>query len=279
MDFSWVKPLVGKAQRTLVKNAPHILMGLGTTGSITAVIFAIKATPMSLQKIQEVQDSENFKDEVWDSNEKYAVVRNLTFQEKVKACWKNYIPAVGMELFSLLCFWGAHGIDVRRQAVIAGLYSTAQEALAVYQQKVTEMIGEKAEKEIRNSLAEEQTAALPPPQTTVVLAEDTDLWCLIDGQYFRSNYIKIKDAQNDANYEMIRNMYISRTELYWLLDPDHKYLKATSEDGQVGWCLDKKLVLDTDFGSDKDHKPILVVRTRDENGLEYLPQPGFSQMY
>lgn len=281
MDFSWLKPLVGKAQRSLVKNAPHILMALGTTGSITAVIFAIKATPAAERAITdaEIDDAEKrIQDGECQNGETYVALRKLPWQKTLKLCWKHYIPAAGMELFSLLCFWGAHGIDVKRQAIIAGLYSTAQEALSVYQQKVTDMIGEKAEKEIRNSIAEDQIANLPPPQTNVFMADDTDVWCLIDGQYFRSSYIKIKDAQNDANREMIQNMYISKSDLYWMLDPEHKYLKTTSTDDQVGWCVDKKLVLDTDFGSDQNHRPILVIRIKDEDGFDYMPSPGFCNM-
>ena len=286
MDFSWVKPFIGKAQRTLVRNAPHILMGLGTVGSVTAVIFAAKAVKPATyaladdyqKRVSEAMNGGPENIRFKDDGLGVIDVPDISLWKKIQICGKYYVPAVGMELFSLLCFWGAHGIDVKRQAIIAGLYSTAQEALSVYQQKVTELIGEKAEKEIRNSIAEDQTAALPPPQTNIIMTDDADLWCLIDGQYFRSSYIKIKDAQNDANQEMIKNMYISRADLYWLLDPDHKYLRTTDTDGQVGWCLDNLIVLDTDFGSDPYHRPVLVIKVKDKDGRDYMPSAGFSCM-
>lgn len=265
MNLIWLKPLLFKARGFMVKNAPHLLMGFGTAGSITSLIFAGQATPKAKDAIKAATDEKGEK---------------LTLIEKTKAGGKYYIPAIGLEVFSLGCFWGAHGINVKRQAVLAGLYSTAEAAFKEYQKKVIEMIGDKQEKEIRGSIKQDFIDQNPPPNGTIFLEKDTDRWCLYDGEYFPTSYLKLKDIQNQANHEMIQHMYISKSELKWLLDPDHKYLKTGTDDGQIGWSCDN--MMEFDIGSELDpmrHEPVLTLTIRDRNGYEYLPSPGFSSLH
>lgn len=280
MNFQWVKPMILKGEQFLVRNASHILMGMGTTGLATTVIFAVQAAPKADRAIMHERFSKTAKTL---ENDGYHIkepeeLSKLTVRETVKTAGKFYIPTIGMGLFSLMCFWGAHGIDMRRQAILAGLYATAEQALQEYQRKVTELIGEKAEKEVKNAIAQDKVDALPPPRETVILSDDSDLWCIIDSQYFRSSYLKIKEAQNDANHEMIQHMYISQSDLYWLLDPERKYLKPGPNSGQIGWNVDEMLYLDIDTAMGPEHKPILSVNYRTKDGYDYAPQAGYSRM-
>ena len=73
-------------------------------------------------------------------------------------------------------------------------------------------------------------------------------------------------------------MYISKADLFWLLDPRHEHLKPTGTDGQVGWNVDEMLVLDIDTAMGPDHKPILSIAFRTKDGYPYPPKPGFSRM-
>ena len=280
MNFQWVKPMILKGEQFLVRNASHLLMGMGTTGLVTTVIFAAQAAPKADRAIMHERFSKTAK--ALEKDERVIgeikELHDLTIPETIKACGKIYIPTIGMGLFSLMCFWGAHGIDMRRQAILAGLYATAEQALQEYQRKVTELIGEKAEKEVKNAIAQDKVDALPPPRETVILSDDSDLWCIIDSQYFRSSYLKIKEAQNDANHEMIQHMYISQSDLYWLLDPERKYLKPGPNSGQIGWNVDEMLYLDIDTAMGPEHKPILSVNYRTKDGYDYAPQAGYSRM-
>ena len=293
MNFAWIKPFLTRAKNMAVKNAPHILMAMGTTGSITALIFAIKATTMAnqeldeaiLEKTAEKNGTDLFDTSIdidWNCVEK----EKLTTKETIKICGKYYIAPVGLMLFSLGCFWGAHSIDVKRQAILAGLYSTAEEALRGYQKKVQELIGDKAEKEVRNAVAQDKAEKLPMPPTNAVPPNgNTDIWCVLNpdddgnGQYFMSNYVKIKDAQNMANHEMIQHMYISETELFWMLDPDKRWLKPTPRSGSVGWSLDRLLELDITSCDGPNHEPIYIVQYRDKDGLDYFPEAGFAYLH
>jgi len=257
-----IKPFLRKTGQLAVKHAPGILMGLGTVESVFGLIFAVKAAPGAQEAIQRAE---------------YDKAGKLSVPEMVRVTAKYYGPAVAMEALSLACFWGAHGIDVRRQAVLAGLATTAEEALREYQRKVQEMIGEKAEKEVRNAQAQDFVDKNPPPQATYILDGDTERDYIYKGQYFRSTYFKIKEAQNLANHEMIQNMYFTESELMWLLDPERRYLKPDSDSGMVGWNVDKLIELDISWATGPNHEPVGVVTVYDQDGYRYDPQPGFSR--
>ena len=259
----------GVIGRFIRNHAPGILMGMGTAGTVTAVIFAVKATP----KAKQARD-EAFCDKqqrlMNESDTGYAEMQDLTVPETIQACWKFYIPATGMTLFSLMCFWAAHGIDVKRQALIAGLYSTAEATLAEYQKKVIETIGVDENNRIKASIAQDRLKLMePPPEKT---PSDTDIWCVIDGRNFPSTYNKIKQAQNEFNHSLLQSMYKSKAELYWLLDPSGEFLRPTGDDFHVGWSIDKLLVLHVPNPT----APVLSINYEDVNGLDYWPSPGFS---
>lgn len=267
MNVGWVRPLLIRGRQWAVKNAPHILMGMGTGGSITALIFAVKAAPAAQKRLQEAKHLKNEQD-----NGIYVV--DLTLWEKIKAAAPAFVPAGLVEFLALTCFWGAHGINLKRQAVLAGLYSTAEQALIEYQRKVVEMIGDKPEKEIRNAVAQDRIDRNPPP--SMVFESDTDCWCYYKGYRFRSNYWKLKDIQNDANHEMIKNLYLSESDLLWMFDPERRYIVPDSESRLKGWSVDNMMEFDIHPGLTPDHQPALTVEIHDKDGREYFPQPGFS---
>lgn len=277
MNVSWLRPALLKGRHWAVKNAPHILMALGTGSGITAVIFAVKATPKAAQA---KKDAEFAKNDDREDDEAFATgifksdMAPLTPVETVKACGKYYIPAVGMELFSLMCFWGAHGINVKRQALLAGTVYSMEQMLIEYQKKVVEMIGDKPEREIRNAVAQEHIDKDPPPN--VLFETDTDVWCYYKGYKFRGNYLRLKEIQNEANAEMIRNMYLSESDLLWLFDPDRRWIVPSDDSRLLGWGLDSLLEFDILPCMDPNHRPALTVEIRDKDGHEYLPKPGFA---
>lgn len=95
----------------------------------------------------------------------------------------------------------------------------------------------------------------------------------IAGPYFKSNYVKIKDAQNQINHEMISNMYASEADLYWLLDPEHKWLKVDGYSGQMGWDVDRMLEIEVHECDGPDHEPIYILNYKDKDGRDYFPSP------
>ena len=273
MNLNWFTSLLRSGKRLAVKHAPGLLMGLGTVGLGTAVILAAKAGPKAMT-LTEQAEMEKAKQIFPDANPR-PLMAELSWQEKLAATYKLYIPPVGMAVFSLLCFWAAHGIDIRRQAVVAGLYSTAEATLQEYQKKVVEMLGEKQADEIRQSIGNDHVAQqnLPPPPEDYDLG--TQKWCYLYGRRFPCSYNRIKEVQNNINNQMINEMYASEAELFWALDPTGEWLRPDDRSRMSGWTVDKMLVLRVANPA----SPILDITYEDKYGMTYLPEPGYSAAY
>ena len=190
--------LIKSGKQLAIRHAPGILMGMGTVGVGSAVILAVKAGPKAVILTEQ---AEMEKAKTVYPEDQHTLMAELTWQEKLAATYQLYIPPVGLALFGLICFWAAHGIDLKRQAVVAGLYSTAEATLNEYQRKVVDMLGQKQADEIRQSIgddhAEQARKNLPPPP------EDYDLgsqkWCILYGRRFPCSYNRIKEVQNEIN--------------------------------------------------------------------------------
>lgn len=270
MNFGWLRPALIKSGHWFTRNAPHILMGLGTSGSIAAVIYTAKATPIAKRLIAEAVVKKKVPTNV-EGIDEYVP---LTKWETVKAAAPAYGPPAAMELFSLICFWAAHGIDVRRQAILAGVCSAMETTLQEYQRKVAEMIGDKPEKEIRNAIAQDHIDRDPPP--SMIFDSNADNWTYYKGYKFRSSYNKLKSIQNEANAEMIRNLYLSENDLLWMFDPERRYIIPDKDSRLVGFTVDRLMEFDILPTFTPEHEPAMEVCIRDEDGRDYYPRPGFS---
>lgn len=275
MNFGWIKGVLTTGKNVAVKHAPEILMALGTVGTGTAVVYAIKAGPNAVYLIEEEEirkaDEERAKA---DTPEGHAIPFRvpLTWKEKVAACWKIYIPPVGLAIASIGCFWGAHGIDVRRQAVLAGLYSTAETALQEYQRKVIELMGEKQHNEIREAIAEDNNKNTKVPElTTGTNLGANDIWFNMYGKTFPSSYYKVKNVENEFNHEMFNDMTKTVAELIWKLDPTGEFMRPDKEDFYKEFTIDRLLVLHVT----NPWGPVATITFEDKDGLEYLPKPRY----
>lgn len=255
-------------------HAPGILMGMGTAGVGTALIMTIQSAPKATYLIEEAQRKKAEEERKEDGDAPKTFLVPLTKKETVRATWRLYLPPIGIALFSVGCFWAAHGIDLRRQAVIAGLYSTAEATLQEYQRKVSETIGKDGEREVRRSVEQDRIEKNPPP---AVIFTGPQNWFIIHGKYFPATYNSVKKVENEANHRMMQQMYLSESELFWMLDPSGDYLRCDGDEGQVGWSLDKLLVLHIEPGLDPEGRPVFIVTYEDEDGFRYDPRPGYSK--
>lgn len=274
--MNWLTNLLKSAQKLAIRHAPGILMGMGTVGVGSAVILAAKAGPKAVILTEQAEMEKAKTIQPIEEGGK-CLLAPLTWKERLAATYKLYISPAGLTVFGLMCFWAAHGIDLKRQAVVAGLYSTAEATLQEYQKKVVDMLGEKQAEEIRQSIGDDRVAQaqknLPPPPEDYDLG--TQKWCYLYGRRFPCSYNRIKEVQNEINELMFREMYASEADLFYKLDPTGEWLRADDAARMTGWTVDNMLVLRVNNAS----SPTLDIVYEDKNGLAYLPEPGYSQMY
>lgn len=240
------------ARTTFTKHGPGILMGLGVTGMFTMTALAVGATPKALQDIE--------------VRKKELEVEELTPVETVKACWKNYIPAVATGIFSTACIIGSHSTHVRRNAALATAYKLSETAFVEYKDKVIETIGEKKEKNVREKVNKERLEKNPVTQTSVIITDKGNTRCYdpLSGRYFTSNIEKIRRAVNNLNEELLNGMgYVSLNDFYSEL-----ILDSTDIGDELGWnIIDGQVKIDFDSLIDAEGTPCVVI--------EYQSRPRY----
>lgn len=239
--------LAKSAQLTIAKHSPEILTGIGIAGMITSGILAVRATPKALLLIEAKHTELGL-----EHDEK------LPPAEVVKATWKCYIPAAVTSLMSIICLVGASSVSARRTAALATAYKLSETALAEYQEKVIEEVGEKKERVIRDKVAEECVKKDPVSNHEVIITGKGTTLCYDGtfGRYFRSDIDSIKKAINKVNRNVVTDMYVSLNDFY-----DEIGLSPTKIGDDLGWNLDDGEI-DVDFSSQlaEDGTPCLVIR-------------------
>lgn len=237
-----VSTVIKSIQKSVTRHSPEILMGIGIAGMVTTTVLAVKATPKALRLLEEAQrESED----------------GLTGTDKVKVCWKCYIPAAVTGVVSVSCLIGASSVNNRRNAALATAYKLSETALTEYRDKVVETIGEKKEQLVREKVAEEHIKKNPVSKNEVLITQKGETLCYdsISGRYFKSDIDKIKKTVNDLNRRMLNDMYISLNEFYYELDLD-----GIGVGDDLGWNIDHGFI-DIDFGSQlaDDGTPCVVI--------------------
>lgn len=235
--------LVESTRAFVSKRSPEILMGIGITGMLTTTVLAVKATPKALMLIEKEQRDRR---------------EELSVPEKIKTCWKCYIPATTTCVFSIACLLGSSSVNTRRNAALATAYKISETVLSEYRDKVVETVGEKKEQSIRDKVSKERIDKKPVSKSEVIITKRGDTLCYdtISGRYFKSDIERIKKAENDLNKRMLSgDMYVSLSEFYDELGLDHT---AISDD--LGWNIDKGMI-ELDFSSQiaDDGTPCIVV--------------------
>lgn len=235
--------LIKNTQFVLSKHSPEILTGLGIAGMITTTVLAVKATPKALRCID---DAAYEKEEL-----------SLTGVEKVKACWKCYIPAAITGTVSIACLIGASSVNARRNAALATAYKLSETALTEYREKVIETIGEKKERNIKDAIAKDSIKNNPVSQQNVIITGKGDTLCYdkLFGRYFKSDIETLKKIENELNRRMFSECYVSLNDFYYEVGLD-----GVDAGEDLGWNIDNGYI-DLDFSSQlsTDGQPCLVV--------------------
>lgn len=231
MNKTNVKGLAKSVKYNVGKYTPQILMGVGIAGMVTTTVLAVKATPKAMLLMNEAQREKG---------------SDLTVKEKIQVAWKPYIPAVATGVISVGCLIGSSNVSTRRTAAIATAYKLSETALSEYKDAVIETIGEKKEKQIKEKVASEKIKNNPVDSSQVVITGGGETLCYdtISGRYFKSDIEKIKKVENEINYALRNDDYISLNYLY-----DRLGLSNTSIGEDLGWNIDRDGYLEFNFGS------------------------------
>lgn len=213
-------------------NKPTILTGVGIAGTAVTGVLAAKAGYSAGYK-------QSLADQVttpgyWDDK-----TRKDRITHVAKETWKLYLPSAVTGVGTIASIAAANKISTNRAAAMAAAYTITDKAFTEYKAKVVETIGEKKETVIRDKIAQEKVDRNSDGAGTLIIGDGQVLcYDVYSDRWFDSTMEDLKKAQNDTNYEILHNMYVSLSEFYSRIG-----LSPTPYSDEVGWTSDEMLEL------------------------------------
>lgn len=226
----------------LKSNAPVLLTASAVAGLVSTVALTIKGTI----------EAETLLNEYYEEHD---TGFPLSLKEKIPIIWKAYLPAGISFGITVLCIVGAHGVNTRKQAAIAGAYSLTEKAFSEYKEKVVSELGKSKDAKIRDVIAKDRMATDPVSTKEVIIAGG-EVLCYesITGRYFMSDVQTIRTAENEINSKILEEMSSSLNDFFYKLG-----LPNTSIGEELGWSMDNKLDIQLSSMMSEDSRPCMVV--------------------
>ena len=263
-------PVIGQATRLVrlagsfaSEHAPIILTGAAVAGTINTAFLASRASWRAAERVQTAIDYE------LDTMIEPETFEFPTFKEKFLLVWPLYIPTVVSAAGTIGCVIGVNAIHTRRYAALMGLYNLTDTALRDYKEQIEELLGPRKAEKLDNAVTQAQVDKNPVSTSEVFLTGRGEVLCYetISGRYFSSDMESLRRAQNDANAQIISDMYFSLNDLWELFG-----LKPTSFGEDVGWNLDHLIDLRFAGTIADDGRPCIAIEYKTP------PKPRFHKM-
>jgi hypothetical protein len=174
--------LVRSTKKVFKKHGSTILTCVGAGGVIGTTVLAVKATPKAMLLIEEAEELKGEK---------------LTVTETVQVAWKPYVPAAVTGAATIACIFGANALNKKQQASLMSAYALLDQKYQDYKNKVADIYGEEADKEIEEEIAKDKYAEYEhngPLDNGEILYYDE-----FSHRYFMASPEKVKDAEYEFN--------------------------------------------------------------------------------
>lgn len=238
------KNIAIKTGKELSKHSPEIMLGIGVVCFVTAAITAVAGTTKAIPRIEE--------------KKREMKVSKLPVKEVVKDCWKCYVPTITLILAGSACVLGGQTVNTRRNAALAAACSVTERAYSELKSEVTERMGTKAVKEMREAAIAKRSEGNKEDKNIVIMTgENQKVLCydMLYGKYFHSTMEDIRRAMNDINYEMVTSEYASLNDFYEKIGTD-----TINVGEMVGWNIGRTGLMDIIFdGMIIDGKPAITI--------------------
>jgi len=268
-------PMINQIQKALHHNLPTILSAAAVAGVIGTVVLAVKATPHALADIEHANQEAGYVYEpgvplqVSEEKAKEAF-ESFSAIDKVKACWRCYIPTAICGTATIACILGANAIGLRQHAALLGAYTLADTSFREYKEHVLEHITPQKAQKIDDEIMEAKIAKNPPNTETIIFAGGGDQLCYesLTGRYFKSDAETIRRAALDIDARILNDdLYASANEFFDLLGLDSCTIGA-----EMGWTVECRLKIVLSSHKTVNDQTALAV------GYEKLPVYNYDKL-
>lgn len=249
MKLDSIKTLGKSVMDALKTNSTTILTGMAVAGVISAVVMAVKATPKAI-KLMEDDESDRAEKLINPGEIKSTPI------DYIRVCWKVYLPSALMTGLSITCIVGAQAINLKRNAALMALYSTASTSLKEYKDKTIEMLGEKKEQAIHDAIDKDHIDENPVSSREIIETDYGEylVYDTMSGRYFKHSIEGVRKVVNDLNAVIINNGYVTLNEFYYSLG-----LKNIKFGDEMGWNTSHPIDVRFSTQQADNGKPCLVL--------------------
>ena len=151
----------GKAEFTIKKNSPEILLGAGIVGFVGTIVLACRATcradevlEFHRKKIKDIEDAKEIADadpegEMSYDIEIYRQDKAIRYLKTTGSLAKLYAPTVAVGALSLACILTSRNIMQKRYLGVVAAYNGLSVAFEEYRKRVRDEYGEGLDKHFR----------------------------------------------------------------------------------------------------------------------------------
>ena len=151
----------GKAEFTIKKNSPEILLGAGIVGFVGTIVLACRATcradevlEFHRRKIKDIEDAKEIADadpegEMSYDIELYRQDKAIRYLKTTGSLAKLYAPTVAVGALSLACILTSRNIMQKRYLGVLAAYNGLSAAFEEYRKRVRDEYGEGLDKHFR----------------------------------------------------------------------------------------------------------------------------------
>lgn len=151
----------GKAEFTIKKNSPEILLGAGIVGFVGTIVLACRATcradevlEFHRRKIKDINDAKKVSDSDPEGEMSYDVEiyrqdKAIRYLKTTGSLAKLYAPTVAVGTLSLACILTSRNIMQKRYLGVVAAYNGVSAAFEEYRKRVRDEYGEGLDKHFR----------------------------------------------------------------------------------------------------------------------------------
>ncbi len=247
---------MGKFLQNLKLKSPTLLIATGCAGIVMTGISVFKRTPKYLEYVEKNP--------------------NMGKLERSKAILRHYWPSIAIGASSAACFIGAHTIDVRRQAAMAGALGMSETALLEYKNAAEEVLTENDVKKIEEKIAEKRKEEHPIPDEMVPEYEYRQGEVLFyeptSGQHFWSTVETIRRAERDCLKDCMCDMFTSVRDFFDRIDSPQ--LCRFRDDEEIGWNAEHPIEVSYTVLEEKPGLIVYVLDYREPPTTQYADLHG-----
>ena len=256
---------IEKAMKFTEEHQREIMLGGAIAGTVVTAVMSFKAG-LKADKILEEQRAKMDAIEIGkpDKNgveiktdEELAIAKKDITIETVKRMAPIVAPPALAATGTIISVVAGYKVASAQIATLSALYSMVEKGRTEYQDKLTELLGEKKATAVTDAVNQDKVNENPPKHDTIISTGRGSVLCYDDysGRYFYSDPESIRKVVNDINLELNDVMFVSLNEFY-----DGLGLENIKLGDDLGFAIeDGHLKVSWSATLTKDNVPCLVL--------------------